>query len=533
MLLLLFLGACVFLVLTPASLRFFGPPPGLGHLQDLLGFTNGTAFNAVSKGQEMFKDSSTVLDFALFKPHKPAVNNNINNGGDTAHSRLSASSSCPDPFRSPPLPPMSLEHATDLASDRCQPLDTVTGDFTISVCPALPGYSCNSFFVVVQRTDSQICSTDYAEAPLSAYKQDADDIRQSTGPDTFQVMITGSERYATSRHTGYDKDLAPCRYVYPVTLSNAGSFYLQVHQIWDEWHGDADKMARTRGSQEFFGAKDTVGDDGHHVPPVPRLIQRELLTGGIDGVSSTALPAVMQCSASCQKHAFTANSRSSPTGSVRILDDNTSRYSALPLCSMTDPIKGAYFPDPTPVQNASLPIVPYRWHPLGCRLSHSNVELLNGKLGRDRREQCLTPPRRIVFDGDSHTRMSYDALIPRLKDDGDALPIFVSTSSALHPQRCQLTESLTGQGENKRRQQLHDHLRLHLGQPPQPPNGSSRPTHRSGRGCAQRRVSPSAQPLCYAHLQKVHHRHHELPQQVVYRHPGAVYHAACEAALQR
>lgn len=440
--LLLTAAVVTFVLLTPFSLQTFGPPPGSRVVKNWLGYDQAPGplrsalaqSPAESLSNSKKKKPNVVIDLQRFKPKPAAVVDQQEEAqakpaGAQRPSKATAPT-CPDPFKAPAHPLQDPSKTFD--ATLCQDLEASSPDFKVSACPPVQPASatatpvpCNAFFLVVERTDVGTCEAAYNE-PISSYKKDADALKRETGPDTFQVLISGSERYSVSRHVGYDNLNAPCRYVYPVQLSNAGPFTLQVLHVYDLWHGHADYMATKPGSQQYFGAKDTVDAEGLHTPPVPRIVQTTLFPDSPEGISSTVLPSIIQCPDTCQTYKFKANPDNSATGSVRVLSDLSARYNALPLCSQQEPITGAYFPDPTPVQNTSLPIVPFRWHPLGCRLLSQNVKMLDGEKGLAARKQCLGQSvRQVVFQGDSHTRMSYDGLVPRLRDLGDEQAVYV------------------------------------------------------------------------------------------------------------
>jgi hypothetical protein len=97
-----------------------------------------------------------------------------------------------------------------------------------------------------------------------------------------------------------------------------------------------------------------------------------------------------------------------------------------PLCSTTDVIPHAVLPDAKPYQaNERVHPIPLRAEPLGCRFSPSDIALLDIETAPAARAACLDQmERRIVIQGDSHGRMLYDSLMPRLVGKG-ARPTYV------------------------------------------------------------------------------------------------------------
>ena len=158
-------------------------------------------------------------------------------------------------------------------------------------------------------------------------------------------------------------------------------------------------MEKADDSGDFWFPKDKT--DRKTTPLVPYLLDEPLLPGP-DGVSSSTfdLPSGVLCPVgACTRYAFPEREGDGPTGSVRsLVSSETERH--LPICSRTDVIPGAYYPDPTPLwQNHTTTQIKYRWSPLGCRLSDRNMAMLDGANGNEARAQCLKKKRTILFDG--------------------------------------------------------------------------------------------------------------------------------------
>lgn len=142
------------------------------------------------------------------------------------------------------------------------------------------------------------------------------------------------------------------------------------------------------------------------------MLDNELTVEG--GVTSRDLPQPFSCPSTCTSYGFADHPR------PRLLPA-TPQASSLPFCSTTEPIPHAYFPDPSPFKHdVHRDTAPFRPHPLGCRLAEQDVALLDTETTDRARRECLgLQPRRIVIQGDSHGRMLYDSLIPRLLGKGE------------------------------------------------------------------------------------------------------------------
>lgn len=209
----------------------------------------------------------------------------------------------------------------------------------------------------------------------------------------------------------------PCQYIYPVQLSNGGEWSLQIYHNYKDWQ-HLSELPYEKAESSHVSVKYDF----------PALLSFPLLYGK-DGIKSSELPAFASCSSDCKVWRFQKSlGEGQPTGSARVISPIVD---TLPLCSKQNPIVGAYFPDETPVQDPDSPYIRFKWHPLGCQLSRDNLKMLDGTQGAEMRQRCLSKARRVMFQGDSHTRMSFDALLPRLRVNGTDLPVFEKAKTKL------------------------------------------------------------------------------------------------------
>lgn len=136
------------------------------------------------------------------------------------------------------------------------------------------------------------------------------------------------------------------------------------------------------------------GSNWKQIPRKLRLHNRRLLP--YEGLPSTSLSSKIRCPASCRVYSFPERSSNLPTGSIRSLEGSEN----LPLCGTTEDIVGVYLPDPSPIrQNEEVPLVPYRFQPLGCRFHPANLAILDGANGKLQRQKCFaqTENKRVIF----------------------------------------------------------------------------------------------------------------------------------------
>lgn len=123
---------------------------------------------------------------------------------------LYSSLGCPSPYTTPQdyKPKNSSFHSF------CTRLETVTRDFTIDLCSPNVETTCNSFDIVIQ---ASLCRKTHS-GKLSTSPEEDKYARESLGPETFHISVSGIQLFATVTPHTYTS----CRYVYHVPLSSAG-----------------------------------------------------------------------------------------------------------------------------------------------------------------------------------------------------------------------------------------------------------------------------------------------------------------------
>ena len=94
---------------------------------------------------------------------------------------------CPSPL-SPPPPELSEE----LDLSECEEQTSAHSEFKISICALQERRTCNSFSVVIERRDMDVCQ-DSIDLPISTSSEEAKMIRRRLGPDSFEVSISGAQ----------------------------------------------------------------------------------------------------------------------------------------------------------------------------------------------------------------------------------------------------------------------------------------------------------------------------------------------------
>jgi hypothetical protein len=99
--------------------------------------------------------------------------------------------SCPNPFRSRPF---FVDGQADLS--QCDSLPVSSSELAAYICPTPSDLPCNSFAIVIERVaEKAACSTE----PFSKSAEYRRAIPTEYGPDSFTVIVTGTERFAVSR----------------------------------------------------------------------------------------------------------------------------------------------------------------------------------------------------------------------------------------------------------------------------------------------------------------------------------------------
>lgn len=129
---------------------------------------------------------------------------------------------CPRP--SLPRPSQSLADPSDLGP--AVTLPSISSNFTLSYAPSLS--TCNSFRLVISRTDPTACRSAFDAIIPSNDTAVNDLVTGSIGPDSFMLTINGPERMVLERPSSYNE--GACAYSFDVRLVAAGPVTLDV--VW-------------------------------------------------------------------------------------------------------------------------------------------------------------------------------------------------------------------------------------------------------------------------------------------------------------
>lgn len=130
--------------------------------------------------------------------------------------------SCPDASR--PQPPVD-QVITD-PSRSCFPVRSADPSFRIDICPVAT--TCNSFSVLVQRTETSECDRLLALDPPASSSSIKQWLRQEKGPDSFLLRTNGAQRWV-SELSVYEGE---CRSRFDVTLANGGPIWLELFWLY-------------------------------------------------------------------------------------------------------------------------------------------------------------------------------------------------------------------------------------------------------------------------------------------------------------
>ncbi|KAK5827653.1 hypothetical protein F5H01DRAFT_399218 [Linnemannia elongata] len=318
-----------------------------------------------------------------------------------------------------------------LEPTECTPIETEHPDFSADIC--FSPFVCNEGLVRIRRRDRLQCKEANLKYPISGNSTHDAFHRQFSGPDSFHVVFSGSEKLSPPDwyHAGQ------CLYIFPFHISNPGRLSLDITHLYDnfgavveqakEWpvlwrrkvvsglpleicRGCPSRVARPRFSSlsevDEKVVLDTKGGSGGDAETA--AISEKAGDGHVEKVSNidrSSLMALGMSSGSSLRNRYQAytNSRASPHKySNLFMDEN---YDRLPLCSRDHAVQGAWLPA-HPLDKQSWRRANYTWTPLGCRFGKplDKTCLMKGKKGVDK----------ILFQGDTHLRVAMEELLRRL-----------------------------------------------------------------------------------------------------------------------
>ncbi|KAF9288963.1 hypothetical protein BGZ68_010288, partial [Mortierella alpina] len=212
--------------------------------------------------------------------------------------------------------------------------------------------------------------------------------RQFSGPDSFYVVFSGSEKLSPPDwyHAGQ------CLYVFPFHISNPGKLSLDITHLYDNFGAvveQADEWPILKNQQVITDVPIEIcrGCPSRVAEPRFLLLDNPPLDAIEDG--STSQP----------------ENRNQPYSHDKPLSDKrTKDASPLPLCSRDIAVQGAWLPA-HPHDKQSWRRSNYTWTPLGCTFE------------KPLDSSCLTRRKtalKILFQGDTHLRVALESMLRRL-----------------------------------------------------------------------------------------------------------------------
>ncbi|KIO33629.1 hypothetical protein M407DRAFT_231788 [Tulasnella calospora MUT 4182] len=286
--------------------------------------------------------------------------------------------SCPSPY-DVGRPPVTHD------GQSCEHIPSNNDAFDMELCHQT--YTCNEFTFRIRRTNLTACMASEGGPNPSLDPELSKWIRDTRGPDAFLVRTDGAERYATISDT-YEGN---CSYAFDIRLKNPGTVYLQVW--WTFSNYQAYSETDERWPEQHLSLVDS---------PIALSI----------------------CPSNCVP---TPPTRLLPNATVMTIPSSSPGDRSPPACSGSAPIRGSYlpahpldilYPPVTLPQGHNYPIIGrYNLIPESCRWKHAGVRF------SDRIEQCTDKKRKVLFFGDSHGRVAWDAMVYRLSGHQDILTV--------------------------------------------------------------------------------------------------------------
>ncbi|KAF9923948.1 hypothetical protein FBU30_005997 [Linnemannia zychae] len=323
-----------------------------------------------------------------------------------------------------------------LETNDCVPIESVHPDFSADIC--FSPYMCNEGLVRIRRRDRLQCKEANMRYPISGNATHDAFHRQFSGPDSFHVVFSGSEKLSPPDwyHAGQ------CHYIFPFHISNPGKLSLDIIHLYDnfgavveqskEWpvlqrkkvvdslpleicRGCPSHVARPRFPSPitFNDMKKDIGEENEEI--TSSLSDRiDKLPNGGDTDRPSILTLGMSGGSSLRNRYQSYTSGKNQYDKL-LMDEN---YDNLPLCSRDHAIQGAWLPA-HPLDKQSWRRANYTWTPLGCRL------------GKPLDKTCLARNKggsKVLFQGDTYLRVAMEDLLRRL--NGTTVLDTIRTTSA-------------------------------------------------------------------------------------------------------
>ncbi|KAG0329230.1 hypothetical protein BG000_000149 [Podila horticola] len=274
-----------------------------------------------------------------------------------------------------------------LESNDCTSLDSKHPDFSADIC--FSPYTCNEGLVRVRRRDRAACTAANRRYPISGNATHDAFHRQFSGPDSFHVVFSGSEKLSPPDwyHAGQ------CLYVFPFHISNPGKLSLDITHLYDNFGAVAEqteewpvlhnqKIVSNLPLEVCRGCQTRVAPPRFPVHDSPGIDRRES-EGFIVGSASNL-----------------RNRYESYSQEIGVMTPDPD----LPVCSRELAVQGAWLPA-HPLDRQSWRRSNYTWTPLGCKYDKPlDMSCLQSKQN----------VKKILFQGDTHLREAMANLLTRL-----------------------------------------------------------------------------------------------------------------------
>ncbi|KAF9149847.1 hypothetical protein BG015_008339 [Linnemannia schmuckeri] len=349
-----------------------------------------------------------------------------------------------------------------LEPTECTPIKTEHPDFSADIC--FSPFVCNEGLVRVRRRDRLQCKEANLRYPISGNSTHDAFHRQFSGPDSFHVVFSGSEKLSPPDwyHAGQ------CLYIFPFHISNPGKLSLDITHLYDnfgavveqskEWpvlqlrkvvsslplevcRGCPSRVAQPRFSSlaETDEVSQENKESGGGAESVAESDKTGSRFGKMSNIDKSSLLALGMSSGSSLRNRYQAYTKNRANSKYDNLFMNEN-YDRLPLCSRDHSIQGVWLPA-HPLDKQSWRRANYTWTPLGCQF------------GKPLDKTCLVNKSKkmskILFQGDTHLRVAMEELLRRLNG---------STTLEIRPPSSMATDRLEETHASTTFTYLHDPL---------------------------------------------------------------------------
>ncbi|KAG0246378.1 hypothetical protein BGX31_002679 [Mortierella sp. GBA43] len=315
-----------------------------------------------------------------------------------------------------------------LEPNECMPLPSEHPEFSADIC--FSPFTCNEGLVRVRRRDRELCKKANLRYPISGNATHDAFHRQFSGPDSFHVVFSGSEKLSPPDwyHAGQ------CLYVFPFHISNPGKLTLDIVHLYDNYGAVAEQT------------------DTWPVLKQQKVISNlplEVCRGCPSRVAQPRFPM-----ASEEAHESRVMKGRYQPYSSRGPITGTGKESELPLCSRDMAVQGVWLPA-HPSDKQSWRRANYTWTPLGCTF------------GKPLDQTCLKRRKsalKVLFQGDTQLRVAIEHLLRRLNGTSEAQTFTATTTTRIEQARGPTTFTFVDDPLFSRTMESTDILVANMGQ---------------------------------------------------------------------